>query len=47
MQVSYPAFLYTNKMETGTGFLFIIRGRGVLAHLKNRPLESIVGPEIF
>ena len=45
MQVSYPAFFYTNKMEFRTGFLF--RGRWVLAHLKNRPLESIVGPEIF
>ena len=45
MQVSYPAFFYTKKMEFRTGFFF--RGRGVLAHLKNRPLESIVGPEIF
>ena len=45
MQVSYPAFFYTNKMETRTGFFF--RGRGVLAHLKKRPVESIVGPEIF
>ena len=32
-------------METRTGFFF--RGRGVLAHLKKRPVESIVGPEIF
>ena len=47
MQASYPAFLYTNKMETRPAFSLEVGGRGVLTHLKNRSQESIVGPEIF
>ena len=49
MQVSYPAFPSTNKMETRPGFFFRGRGRGggVLAHLKIDPEKVLSGLRYF